>query len=103
MEFICDDCGSIVSLQDKQCPHCQAIFAKVRCPECGFSGQSNMFKNGCPMCHYQVMVTQPFSKEDTKAYWAERGADRRKRNFWIFLLSLLALNAVMFIYVGSNW
>jgi predicted amidophosphoribosyltransferase len=52
--FFCDSCGAEVAWNAKVCPKCGKFFTSVRCPRCGFSGDSQLFKNGCPHCGYAV-------------------------------------------------
>ncbi|MDR1095031.1 MAG: hypothetical protein LBL31_01435 [Spirochaetaceae bacterium] len=53
--FYCDNCGTEVSQSEPSCPHCGRKFASIRCPACGFSGEEDMFDDGCPECGYQVL------------------------------------------------
>jgi len=55
--FFCDNCGNEVGNEVKNCPYCGRIFASIRCPACGYSGNDRMFKNGCPMCGYSAAPT----------------------------------------------
>ncbi|MCD1653196.1 zinc ribbon domain-containing protein [Treponema zuelzerae] len=52
--FFCEFCGSEVKQKDKFCPRCGKFFASVRCPACGFAGDSSVFRDGCPACGYAV-------------------------------------------------
>ena len=51
-EFYCEACGNAVSLKASKCPHCGKLFDSVRCPKCEFTGASELFSNGCPVCGY---------------------------------------------------
>ncbi|MDR0640065.1 MAG: zinc ribbon domain-containing protein [Spirochaetaceae bacterium] len=53
--FYCDSCGSEVSQDAPVCPKCGRKFASIRCPACGFSGEEDLFDDGCPKCGYQVL------------------------------------------------
>ncbi|MDR2486232.1 MAG: zinc ribbon domain-containing protein [Treponema sp.] len=50
--FYCDNCGFEVAQDAIDCPECGKSFASVRCPVCGFSGEVEIFDNGCPGCGY---------------------------------------------------
>ena len=50
--FFCENCGKEVSSGMDRCPSCGREFSSVRCPECGFSGESEKFLHGCPGCGY---------------------------------------------------
>ena len=51
-KFFCENCGTEVPMDEKKCPQCGRYFASVRCPACGFIGDDDMFKGGCPICGY---------------------------------------------------
>lgn len=53
-KFFCENCGSEVPENAKLCKKCGKFFISVRCPNCGKSGTSKQFKNGCPECGYAV-------------------------------------------------
>ncbi len=53
-KFFCENCGTEVRQQDRVCKHCGKFFASVKCPSCGFSGDSKIFRDGCPACGYAV-------------------------------------------------
>ena len=59
-KFFCESCGSEVPRNAKVCPVCGKFFAAVRCPQCGRTGTSDEFKNGCPSCGYAVDLTSYF-------------------------------------------
>jgi uncharacterized membrane protein YvbJ len=50
--FFCDNCGAEVSDNNRACPNCGRYFTSVRCPACNFSGEEELFGNGCPVCGY---------------------------------------------------
>ena len=60
-KFFCESCGSEVPRNAKVCPVCGKFFAAVRCPNCGRTGTSDEFKNGCPTCGYAVDLTSYFA------------------------------------------
>ncbi len=53
-KFFCQCCGSEVPRKSKFCPKCGKFFASVLCPNCGHTGKTNDFINGCPECGYAV-------------------------------------------------
>ena len=53
-KFFCEHCGTEVRQRDRVCPHCGRFFASVKCPSCGFTGDSRVFKDGCPACGYAL-------------------------------------------------
>ena len=50
--FYCENCGKPVSLKADSCPSCGRRFDAVKCPECAFSGKSELFLDGCPSCGF---------------------------------------------------
>ena len=53
-KFFCEFCGAEVKQNDKVCTNCGKFFASVRCPNCGKTGRTEEFTNGCPECGYAV-------------------------------------------------
>ena len=53
-KFFCQCCGSEVPRKSKFCPKCGKFFASVLCPNCGHTGKTSDFINGCPECGYAV-------------------------------------------------
>ncbi|MCL1991775.1 MAG: hypothetical protein FWG66_02370 [Spirochaetes bacterium] len=65
--FFCDHCGSEVADGVKDCHVCGRIFTSIRCPACNFSGEEELFKNGCPSCGYvTVGEAKPKKKPEQK-------------------------------------
>lgn len=50
--FFCENCHTEVRAEDKVCPACGRFFGLVRCPRCNFTGESYLFRRGCPSCGY---------------------------------------------------
>lgn len=50
--FYCENCSREVSAGLDICPSCGLEFASVQCPNCGFTGVYELFKEGCPECGY---------------------------------------------------
>lgn len=55
--FFCEFCGTQVRQNDRVCSHCGRFFSSVKCPSCGFAGDSRIFRDGCPSCGYAVAMT----------------------------------------------
>ncbi|MDR2210186.1 MAG: hypothetical protein LBO65_01770 [Spirochaetaceae bacterium] len=91
--FFCDHCGAEVRRNSDRCPRCGRIFALVRCPQCGFTGEEKLFKHGCPRCGYCAPVPEP---AETPAWPAAgpRPAAAGKLPLWVYILAILALAAV---------
>ena len=53
-KFFCESCGAEVPHNSRVCVNCGKFFASVRCPNCGKTGSSSTFINGCPDCGYAV-------------------------------------------------
>ena len=53
-KFFCQCCGAEVPRKSKFCPKCGKFFASVLCPNCGHTGKTEDFINGCPECGYAV-------------------------------------------------
>jgi len=50
--FFCNNCGTEVASGENRCPECGRYFSSVKCPRCGFSGEEQLFRDGCPVCFY---------------------------------------------------
>ena len=50
----CGNCGTQLNDGAKFCPKCGKFFASVLCPNCGHTGKTNDFINGCLECGYAV-------------------------------------------------
>jgi rRNA maturation protein Nop10 len=89
--FFCENCGAEVPRAAKNCPRCGKYFASVKCPGCGFVGEEELFKEGCPVCGYS---TAP-AKESGGQSWAGPSAAAKRPAgslpFWVYLVTLLAL------------
>jgi predicted RNA-binding Zn-ribbon protein involved in translation (DUF1610 family) len=55
--FFCDGCGTEVAANAERCPHCGKFFASIRCPKCGFTGDTDTFGKGCPVCGYSAPLS----------------------------------------------
>lgn len=90
-KFFCEYCGTEVRQRDRVCPHCGRFFASVKCPSCGFSGDSHVFKDGCPVCGYAVH--QDFSDRKGNGSGKSRRIKQKKSGetdplpWWIYGLS----------------
>jgi predicted RNA-binding Zn-ribbon protein involved in translation (DUF1610 family) len=88
--FFCENCGTEVPLRAKNCPGCGRAFSAVRCPNCNFTGEESLFKDGCPICGYTPGKTPPGAKA---------GKDNRYEALplWVYIVSGLAALAVVFL------
>jgi hypothetical protein len=50
--YFCEFCGLEVRKNAKICPRCGRFFSSVKCPRCGYSGRTEDFDSGCPVCGY---------------------------------------------------
>lgn len=97
-KFFCEFCGTEVKQNDRVCTHCGKFFASVRCPSCGFTGVSKLFRDGCPACGYAVFTDRRsrsggYTEEIKKA---KRG-DTDPLPWWIYLVSVLFVLGVFIL------
>jgi predicted RNA-binding Zn-ribbon protein involved in translation (DUF1610 family) len=95
--FFCDNCGAEVGRNAKACPQCGRYFASVRCPSCGFTGDENTFKNGCPSCGYSVTPSPGSTLADTPV--PEKKVPAGPLPLWVYLLSIAAFIVAVTILV----
>ncbi|HHU36278.1 MAG TPA: zinc-ribbon domain-containing protein [Treponema sp.] len=101
-KFFCEHCGTEVRQNSRVCTHCGRFFASVKCPNCGFTGDSHAFKDGCPTCGYA------FPKDGENGSAPQKNKKKRKPNetdplpWWIYVVSLglLALVVALIIMNG---
>jgi uncharacterized membrane protein YvbJ len=93
--FYCDSCGAEVSQDALACPKCGRKFASIRCPACGFSGEEDLFDDGCPKCGYQVLPGKGRHKNKKIASVSRRGrkasgasTSRDALPVWAYFLTL---------------
>jgi hypothetical protein len=69
------------------------LFASVRCPSCGFTGEEALFKGGCPVCGYSAAAGagQILPWPEKKKAPQIAGA----LPVWVYLTAVLALIAVL--------
>lgn len=82
--FFCKSCGKEVDAHAENCSHCGKEFTAVRCPRCGFTGELELFSQGCPSCSY--------SEKEQREYYIEKPHKNRKRGW--FLNSRLAYRLI---------
>ena len=93
-KFFCENCGAEVPMDGKRCPQCGRYFASIRCPACGFVGDDDMFKGGCPVCGYS-------SAGNTSARQQESGNFPQSKKpagalpVWVYVLTAIAFIAVV--------
>lgn len=88
-KFFCESCGAEVPHNSKVCVNCGKFFASVRCPNCGKTGSSSTFINGCPDCGYAVGD----SKNNYNFQNKKKGSSHQNYQnnndglpFWIYLI-----------------
>ena len=64
--FFCEKCGQKVRSDQNVCSGCGEKFYSVRCPSCGFSGSSELFKKNCPTCGYPNTETSSHNTDLTE-------------------------------------
>lgn len=96
-KFFCEYCGAEVRRNDRVCPKCGKFFASVRCPACGFTGDTAAFRDGCPACGYAVFSGSPRARPE-RARREREGADPLP--WWIYLLCVLTLGLVAAIILS---
>ena len=79
-KFFCESCGAEVPHNSKVCINCGKFFASVRCPNCGKTGNSSSFINGCPQCGYAVSGSK---EKNYKFHFAILLSITR--GFWLFM------------------
>ncbi|MDR2659259.1 MAG: hypothetical protein LBC27_04640 [Spirochaetaceae bacterium] len=90
--FFCDGCGTEVSAETERCPRCGKFFASIRCPACGFTGDTAAFSKGCPSCGYSAR------KRPSKALPPQ--SDTAPQWFYAVTVALLVLLlATLLMYV----
>lgn len=78
MNFYCDSCGKAVNMNDDLCSNCGASFKGIRCPSCGFNGDSDKFANGCPRCGYQKQIEIISLDPENKKSLKKKGKNTKK-------------------------
>ncbi|GHV69831.1 hypothetical protein AGMMS49928_14190 [Spirochaetia bacterium] len=86
--FFCDSCGAEVPFEEKRCPKCGKFFASIRCPKCGFTGDDELFKDGCPACGYSAAGGK--GRTARKQEWQKSGA----LPLWVYFLTAAIIAAL---------
>lgn len=110
-KFFCEFCGNEVKQNDKVCTYCGKFFASVRCPNCGKTGRTEEFTNGCPACGYAVAPGKGLRYKIGSAYTGKEagflsrlfnsGSSASRKNydgslpFWIYILVIAVLIALV--------
>jgi predicted RNA-binding Zn-ribbon protein involved in translation (DUF1610 family) len=95
--FFCDGCGAEVTANAERCPRCGKFFASIRCPKCGFSGDTDTFGNGCPVCGYSAQRSNHSGSRPVKPAAPDSAAAP-----WLYALSialLAMLLAALFMHI----
>jgi uncharacterized membrane protein YvbJ len=91
--FFCENCGTEVPRDKKNCPKCGRYFSSVRCPSCGFTGEEALFKDGCPVCGYSSKAA-PAKKGGLDLSESLRFAQSLPP--WVFILTAVGFFAMVF-------
>jgi len=91
--FFCENCGAEVPRDEEKCPKCGKYFASVRCPVCGFIGETAQFKGGCPACGYSTAKPPP--KFGNKKNFSDNKKAAGALPFWVYILTAAAFTAVL--------
>jgi uncharacterized membrane protein YvbJ len=93
LRFFCENCGAEVPRDEEKCPKCGKYFASVRCPACGYIGETVQFKGGCPVCGYSTAKSP--SKSGNKKDFSENKKVAGALPFWVYILTAAAFIAVL--------
>lgn len=91
-QFYCKSCGKEVLPEAEYCPHCGKEFSAVKCPRCGFTGELELFRSGCPSCSYSGKTENP-SKKTSKGWSLNSRIAAR-----LIIPSLLLLALLLFMF-----
>ncbi len=101
-KFFCEFCGNEVKQNDKVCTYCGKFFASVRCPNCGKTGRTEEFTNGCPACGYAVHGSSSFGGRRRFGTRSKLGLSSVKGKyteaslpFWIYIVVIAVLIALV--------
>ena len=91
--FFCESCGAEVPRNTNNCPKCGRAFASILCPACGFSGEADLFKGGCPVCGYS-------SSPSGKARKGRNTKESKKTSggglpLWLYIFTAAAFTAIL--------
>lgn len=112
-KFFCESCGKEVKQNAKVCTYCGKFFSSVRCPNCGKTGSTSEFENGCPDCGYAVGKTPKISNiknnyQNKKTSSLFNNIINNKNNnntqnsdslpLWMYLVSIFVLIVVLICF-----
>lgn len=95
--FFCESCGTEVPRNAKNCPSCGRYFASVLCPSCGFAGEEDLFKGGCPVCGYSSKASASKNAGDSELFPLEFPESKKASGplpFWVYILTAGIFTAV---------
>ncbi|MDR0374821.1 MAG: zinc ribbon domain-containing protein [Treponema sp.] len=104
IRFFCDKCGCEVPQEAKACPECGCSFSSVKCPACGFTGQADSFKDGCPVCGYSMEKNENVQSFKTTTGGQESSASANASNIIIRRLhqSIQRMELPLWIYIITS-
>jgi len=91
--FFCENCGTEVPRDAKNCPKCGRHFASVRCPSCDFIGAEALFKNGCQICGYSSSGGNAGDFEPVELPEIKKPAGSLP--LWLYILTAAAFIAIL--------
>lgn len=98
--FFCEHCGTEVPINSRSCLNCGRYFENIRCPACGFTGNEQLFANGCPVCSYSS-PTGDMQEYEEKRKKNENRISTGSLPVWVYLVTILALFSVLFFLFNS--
>lgn len=113
-KFFCESCGKEVKQNAKVCTYCGKFFSSVRCPNCGKTGSTSEFENGCPDCGYAVGKTPKnsniknnYQNKKTSSLFNSINNNKNNNNntqnsdslpLWMYLVSIFVLIVVLICF-----
>ncbi len=96
--FYCENCGREVPSNMETCPGCGQDFSSVRCPSCGFTGESDLFKKSCPECGYSGEEVLDGTPDPGKA--KNYSLSRNPFPLWVYKVLIGALLILIIYLIG---
>ena len=107
-KFFCESCGEEVNANAKFCNNCGKFFSSVRCPNCGCTGSTREFENGCPECGYAVGKSKNNinyntikSNNNKRIFFKTKNKKNNQKStdslpLWIYIVAILSLIGILF-------
>lgn len=94
--FFCMSCGKEVDAESDACPSCGKLFRAVRCPKCSFTGEGELFIDGCPNCSYGGKPVETLPVKEKGSSKSDSWFDRLSRKMLLLLL-IPAMGVLFFL------